>query len=312
MAVKTETHEVSSKDAGKRLDIFLSQTYKDISRSWLQKLIKTAHVQINGLVPNPRTTLKEGDQVTIELIDKPSISLEPEDITPRPTVVSENDDFIVVEKPAGIVVHPSAASPNGTLVNWLLLKYPEISGVGEDSTRPGIVHRLDKDTSGLMLVCRTQSSFNFFKEGFKERKISKSYTALVKGEMDNNEGSIMFPISRDPENPFKREALDVTYPLPQGAREAETYWAKIKSYSGLTLLEVIPKTGRTHQIRVHLAATGHPIVGDSLYRGPKLDGFSRIFLHASKLEFEGPSGKKHSFVSPLPHELEEVLNKLEE
>lgn len=215
-------------------------------------------------------------------------------------IIFENDDIIVIDKPAGLIVHPTNKSQD-TLINKIITCYPKIKSVGDDPRRPGIVHRLDKDTSGLMIIAKKNSGFKYLKKQFQQRKIIKHYIALVIGKVKDRKGTITKAISRSKKDRKKRSAL-----LDDKAKSAWTEYKVLKRFKDYTLLEVYPKTGRTHQIRVHLASIGHPIVGDKQYkfkRQPVPANLSRQFLHASYLKFRLPNGKIGEFKSDLPKDL---------
>lgn len=223
-------------------------------------------------------------------------------------IVFENKDIIVINKPAGLVVHPIKPEQNDTLVNGLIASYPEIKKVGDDSLRPGIVHRLDKDTSGLMVVAKNNAAFEYLKKQFAARKVVKKYLALVCGQVKDKKGIITKAISLSKKDHKKRSAL-----LDDKAKKAWTEYQVLKSFKDYTLLEVKPKTGRTHQIRVHLASIGHPLAGDRQYkfkRQPWPENLNRQFLHAAYLKFQLPDGKMMEFKSELPKDLEEILRTL--
>jgi len=213
--------------------------------------------------------------------------------------------MLVIDKPAGLVVHPINPEQDDTLVNGLIARYPEIKKVGDDALRPGIVHRLDKDTSGLMVVAKNNSAFECLKKQFQQRKVEKKYLALVMGKVKDKKGIITKAISLSKKDHRKRSAL-----LDDKAKKAWTEYQVLKSFKDYTLLEVKPKTGRTHQIRVHLASIGHPIAGDKQYkfkRQPWPENLNRQFLHATYLKFQLPDGKMMEFKSELPKDLEEVI-----
>ncbi|MDA1334787.1 MAG: RluA family pseudouridine synthase [bacterium] len=224
-----------------------------------------------------------------------------------PKIIFEDSEILVINKPAGVVVHPDDHHKKGTVVNWLLENYPDIKGVGEDSERPGIVHRLDKDTSGVLLITKTGNAFRHFKELFKERKIRKIYLALVVGSVRDDSGIIDEPLARSTKN-FEKRVVGGE----QGkSRDAVTEY-KVRERFGnkFTLLEVSPKTGRTHQIRSHLAHIGYPIVCDELYAGKRNvcpTTLKRQFLHAFRLDFALPSGEHMTLEAPLPQDLEKTL-----
>ncbi|MBI3671710.1 RluA family pseudouridine synthase [Candidatus Azambacteria bacterium] len=303
--------KISEEDSGIRLDIFLAKKFSNYSRAYIQKLIKDEFVFVNGKKSEKKYALKIGDKVSVVLKEHEKISLEP-DAGVKFEVIFENKDFAVINKPDGLVVHPSESHKSGTLVNGILHRWPEIKNVGEDLLRPGIVHRLDKETSGVMVVAKTNEMFFWLKEQFKERKAIKKYTALVFGRLEQKEGEISEPIAR-----LGTKQVAVGNGKRRGAvkktREAKTYF-KVKEYfDDATLVEAFPKTGRMHQIRVHMAHIGHPIVGDKKYASKKMLQtlpFKRQFLHASTLEFFLPDGKKSVFSADLPSDLKSLLNEL--
>jgi len=220
-------------------------------------------------------------------------------------IVYENEDVLVINKPAGLVVHPSKPNQSDTLVNGLIAYYPGIKNVGDDPMRPGIVHRLDKDTSGLMVVAKNNTSFEYLKKQFAERKVIKKYLALVHGRVRDEKGTITKAISLSKKSHQKRSAL-----LDDKAKKAWTEYKILKRFEDYTLLETYPKTGRTHQIRVHLTSIGHPIVGDRQYRfkrQPELPGLKRQFLHAAYLKLKLPNGKLIELKSDLPKDLAKSL-----
>jgi len=222
-------------------------------------------------------------------------------------VIYESPDYIVVNKPAGLLMHKVRVKGGGTreeptLADWASERYPEIKGVGDDpETRPGIVHRIDKETSGVVVIARTQEYFDYLKNMFDKKNMSKKYTALVYGEVESDKGTIEKPIG------IKSGTVKRTVHGGKMVKEAITDYEVLKRYDGYTLVEVWPRTGRTHQIRVHLASIGHPIVGDKLYGGKKekksLLSADRQFLHAGTLEFEASPGSLVSFTAPLPDDL---------
>jgi len=292
------------------LDVFLHRHYPDFSRSWIKKLIKKGNVRVNGRTASASKRLTTSDVVQFDLELPPEISLEPDkSLGDKIKIVFENDDFLVINKPAGISVHPSSSEYKGTLVNWLLYHYPPIKSVGDDKIRPGLAHRLDKETSGLMVVAKNQKMFICLKNQFKKHQVVKKYLALVNGDPATNSGRIASNIVRSKSDPTKNT---VSRSKNMG-RTALTFWRVLKRYAGYTLLEVTPKTGRMHQIRVHLKSIGLPVSGDKKYcskksKNPKHLG--RMFLHAAYLSFVLESGEKFSFNSPLPPELESALRNL--
>lgn len=228
----------------------------------------------------------------------------------RSLIIHEDRNFLVLNKPVGMAVHRGAGVNEKTLVDWLVEKYPEIKSVGDDpSQRPGIVHRLDKDTSGVMLVARNQPTFEKLKQLFKERKVEKTYLALVIGMPKKRSGVIATPIGRLVRQPLKRGTGRSAL---RGARAAVTEYRVLERMGNYSLLEVRPKTGRTHQIRVHLASIGQPVAGDRVYGGVKSEmaGLERQFLHASSLQFSYPEGRRWRFDAALPENLDRVLKQL--
>lgn len=222
-------------------------------------------------------------------------------------IIYEDDDILAVNKPAGVVVHGDSPS----VVEWLIEKYPSIKNVGDDSERPGIVHRLDKDTSGVLLVVKNQKTFEYLKEQFKNRKIKKTYLALIYGNLKNKEGVIKLAIAKSKKDFRKKTSIGK---MAGQVREAITEYKVLKRFKDYTLVEVFPKTGRTHQIRVHFKAIGHPVVCDKLYGQKKQEcpfGLSRQFLHAQSLELTLPNGSRIKMEADLPQELQNALNMLD-
>ena len=230
---------------------------------------------------------------------------------PEPYIIFENDEFIVVHKPAGMLTHPTEKGETDTLADFLRSHFPAIADVGDaPDVRPGIVHRLDRDASGLLIVAKTQATFNNLKTQFQKREVEKEYFALVHGKILRDEGTINFPIARGREGKMgARSAED------EETRDAVTEFEVVKRYANATLVKVRPKTGRTHQIRVHFHAYDHPLVGDLLYRQKKYkmraeEKLKRLFLHSYRLAFTDLNGERVEFTDPLPAELEEFLTLL--
>lgn len=222
-------------------------------------------------------------------------------------IIYENNNIIVIDKPAGLLVHPTHKQEKDTLVDWILSRYPEIKNVGEKS-RPGIVHRLDRDTSGLLIIAKNNDSFNYLKKQFQDRKIEKTYLALVVGKLKEKKGVITKTISLSKKDYKRRSTL-----LDAHSKPARTEYKVIKEYKDYSLLEAKPKTGRTHQIRIHLSSIGHPIAGDKQYkhkRQPTPDNLTRHFLHAQHLKFQLSNGRIVEFKSELPKDLKEVIDNL--
>ncbi len=283
-----------------RIDKYLTKLLKTLSRSKVKRSIKEGFILVGGRKIDPDYEVRRGDTIRIEVPPPVPTKILPE--ATRLNIVHEDSDIAVINKEAGMVVHPTSDHPSGTLVNALLhhFKKTSLPGQGED-LRPGIAHRLDKGTSGLIVIAKNQIALESLKNQFRQRKVAKRYSALVGGKLEPRFGEIKKPIARHGK---KRQKFTIS---PEG-REAETDY-EVKEYIGAlyTLVEVEPKTGRTHQIRVHFSSIGHPLVGDKLYGGKAAP---RLFLHATGLEFTQPAtGKKVSFVSPLPRKLVEILDK---
>lgn len=303
---------VESKEAGLRLDTLLAERISGVSRSFAGKLISAGHVRVNGILKKPGYRVKPGDEVAAVIPEPEPIACVPEPLAFN--ILFEDSHLIVVDKPPGMVVHPAPGHYSGTLVHGLLYHCPDIQGVGGER-RPGIVHRLDKDTSGILLVAKNQAAHIHLSRQFKNRSIEKTYLALVWGQMPADSGQVSLPIGR---HPVDRKKMSTRSPR---GRSAETHWRLRRSYKGVSLLEVALKTGRTHQIRVHLAAIGHGILGDPVYgRCPgnrqqaKLaaDGRpSRQMLHAWRIRFRHPlSNAPLSFEAPLPADMAAILRRL--
>ena len=296
----SKTLEFTTETAVERLDRFLADRCPDLSRSRLQGLIGEGQVTVDGALTRPANRLKAGQLVTLTIPDPPSSNVEPQDIPLQ--VVFQDRDILVIDKPAGLTVHPGAGRRDQTLVNGLLKLCPDLQGVG-GSARPGIVHRLDKDTSGLLVVAKTERAYSELVGQLKGRKFKKLYIALVHGRLSPNEAVIEASLGRDPRN---RKRIAVV----ADGRQAVTRYRVARYYDGYTLVEVAPETGRTHQIRVHLSSLGHPLAGDGTYgrAHPRLD---RHFLHASLLGLTHPStGEQVEFTSEMPSDLSAFLNTL--
>lgn len=299
---------------GARLDIFLQAHFLDFSRAWIQKQIKSGRALANGKKILVGKKLKTGDVVSFEPELPPEISMEPDNsLDQKVKVIFENNDFLVVNKPSGISVHPSTSEPKGTLVNWLLARYPNIKSVGDEpasgNIRPGIVHRLDKETSGVMVVAKNQKTFLWLKSQFQNHKVIKKYLVLVNGSPARDSGLVDLNIVRSKSDPTKNT---VTKSKQEG-RTALTYWKVLRRFPDHTLLEATPQTGRMHQIRVHMKALGLPVAGDKKYGSKKRGSpkhIGRMFLHAEYLSFKAPNSEKFSFHCPLPPELETILRNI--
>jgi len=315
-----KVYTVDERERGTRFDRFLAVKLAARSRSQIQKEIKEGIWRVDGKQATAHYRLKEGQNVE-EMVGvahlRPLQGVEEEgeggDVTDEVKVIAEAEDYLVIDKPAGIAVHEGPGTRGRTLVDLLLEKYPELGKVGEDPARPGIVHRLDKDVSGAMVVARTQAAFNDLKRQFRERQVKKKYIALVYGIFINNEGRIELPLMRS-EKRSKHgtmKALPRSGNVTEGARYALTEFTVSKRFPRATLLAVYPQTGRTHQIRAHFRAIGHPIVGDPLYRSSKVlkvnIALARPFLHAVKIIFTDLRGEKKTYITSLPEELRQAL-----
>ena len=287
--------------SGTRLDKYVGEKCPELSRTYAQRLIADGYVTVNDRVVKPGLKLSIGDRLRVAIPPTTPGLLLPEAIPLN--IIYENDDLLVVDKPAGLTVHPAPGHPSHTLVNAILSHFPDLADVN-DSLRPGVVHRLDKDTSGVMLVAKNRTAQLNLADQFKTHSVFKAYLVLVKGHLTPESGIIEAPMGRDPRN-RKRMAV-----VADG-KEARTEYRVIKYMDNYTLLEVMPETGRTHQIRVHLSAIGYPVVGDKVY-GVKSSYLSRQFMHACRLGFKLPStGEYVEFTSELPPDLEQALSTIE-
>jgi 23S rRNA pseudouridine1911/1915/1917 synthase len=302
---------VAEESDGVRLDRFLVSVLADQSRSQLQRLIKEAHVLVDGRAAKPNLPVKAGQTVAIDIPDAIDSAVAPEPLDLP--ILYQDSDLVVVDKPAGMVVHPAAGHDTGTLVNALLHHITDLSGIGGEK-RPGIVHRLDRGTSGLMVVAKNDAAHEELARQFHDREVEKEYIALVWGVVQAGR-RIDAPIGRDPENRKKMSAK------ARRSREAVTRIVRAEHLNpGVTLARIAIHTGRTHQIRVHLSAIGHPVVGDPLYGGVRrrvagdlrpVMRLERPFLHAARLVFKHPAdGRRMEFTSELPDDLQRVLDDL--
>ena len=286
---------------GQRLDAFLAQRLPDLSRTRIQRLIAEGRVTVDAERVRPSRRLAAGQTVVVALPAPAPDALRPQ---PAPlAVVHEDDDLVVVDKPPGLTVHPAAGQPDGTLANALVALYPDVADIGGPG-RAGIVHRLDKGTSGLLVAAKTESSHDGLAAQFKDRLVSKRYTALVVGSPAEERAVIDAPVGR---HPRQRQRMAVV----SDGRPAATPYRVLERYRGYTLVEASPKTGRTHQVRVHFASIGHPLAGDATY-GRRLPELDRHFLHAAFLAFRHPrSGETVEVRSELPADLRRFLESLE-
>lgn len=292
--------DLSADRTGERLDVFLARRCRELSRSGAQHLIGEGLVTVSDRLARPSLRLAAGDRVAVQIPSREPLQPQPEAIPLA--IVYQDEDVIVVDKPAGLTVHPAPGHPSGTLVNALLALRPELAGVGE-ALRPGIVHRLDKDTSGLLVVARNERAHRSLTRQLKQREVHKTYLALVQRLPDPLEGVIDSPIGRHPRNRKKMAIVP-------GGREARTRYRLREALGDYALLEVEPVSGRTHQVRVHLASIGHPVVGDPTY-GRRSPYLPRQFLHAWRLALRLPESEEIvEFESPLPPDLREALARL--
>ncbi len=309
------TLTVEKADRGKRLDLLLAEQLPAPSRAQIQRYVREGSILLNGTQVKAGTRVKQGDLIKGHIPAPMPAKALPEELPIR--LIYEDADIVVVDKPAGMAVHPAGRMQSGTLVNALLFRLKDLQGVG-GVLRPGIVHRLDKGTSGVMVVAKNDQAHEALVRQFKGREVKKIYLALVYGAVKGAEGTINAPMGRHPVD-RKRFSLRTRQP-----KEAVTEWRVKERFAGITLVEVAPRTGRTHQIRVHMAARGYPLVGDPLYtkkrrltliedpvlRG-RIEALGRQALHASSLAFCHPTtGKIVEFTAPLAADIKEILEVL--
>jgi 23S rRNA pseudouridine1911/1915/1917 synthase len=294
--------EVERKQSGVRLDRFLALALPAFSRVRLQTLIRDGFVRLNGKAPRPRDLVRSGDAVELEEPAIEKVEAQPEQIALE--ILFEDDDLLVLNKPAGIVMHPGAGHQQHTLVNALLAHCKNLSGIG-GKERPGIVHRLDKETSGCLVVAKNDATHRDLSKQFAARTMTKIYLALVAGTLRKTTGVIDKAIAR---HPVHRQRMSIA--RRQG-RSAKTEYRVLRSGADISLLECTLHSGRTHQIRVHLHHLGHPVLGDKLYGGKRAGDFPRQMLHAWKLAFKHPStGDELSFEAPVPPDFAEAMRKI--
>ena len=308
----SETIVISSDFAGKRADIVFSELFEKFSRSQIRKFIKQGDILIDEEPIKPSRLLNGGEIATFHIPEPEPIETEPENIPLD--IIFENADFIVVNKPPGMVVHAGAGVKSGTLVNALLYHCRDLSGIG-GKLRPGIVHRLDKDTSGVIVAAKNDFTHNHLADQFKERTVTKEYLAIVRGVIKEDKGFYSSAIGRHKSNRIKMSSNT------SSGRDSHTDWKVLKRYEGATLVEVNPKTGRTHQIRVHFSENRYPLLCDQLYGNKKSDNaavknisstLNRHALHAYKLGFNNPRDNKAlEFKAELPKDFKNTLNLLE-
>ncbi len=296
--------EISEQDVGKRLDKFLSENIDGLSRSYIASLIEDKQILVNGKAASKSNKLSARDTIEFSVRDAVELEAEPEDIPLD--IVYEDEELIVINKPKGMVVHPAAGNPNGTLVNALLYHCKEgLSGIN-GVMRPGIVHRIDKNTSGLLVVAKTDRAHLSLSEQIKEHSVTREYRAVVYGHLKENRGEVNAPIGR---HKIDRKKMCVT---DKNSKSAVTHYEVLEEFNDFSYIRCVLETGRTHQIRVHMAYLGHPLAGDEVY-GPKkvITELEGQCLHAIKLGFVHPtSGEYIEFESELPESFEKFLKKL--
>lgn len=314
--ISITAHDLSGTE---RLDVFLSE-HLDMTRSQIQKLIKRKLATISGReVKKTGETVKNGDSIVISIPQREPLSI------PDIPIVKETEDYIIIDKPCGVLVHPrqeemdsGELKETGTIAAWVAARYPQVFGVGEYANRPGIVHRLDREASGLMVVAKTQQSFDSLKEQFKKRTVEKFYFALAHGVIDKEHDKIDFLIARGERGTMaarprhEKVTLRTVAHIQEGREALTEFWVE-KSYHHYTLLRVRLHTGRTHQIRVHFFAYGHPLAGDEIYANKKIqvnEHSPRLFLHSSDLSFDDVRGERQTFHSGLPPNLRDFLTAL--
>lgn len=318
----TQDFVIGEAEAGLRLDAFLAAQIENVSRARLQRAITDEEVLINGRPVKASHRLRAGEMIEIDLAEILSGDAPPE-VVPEDApldVIYEDEVLIVINKPAGLTVHPGAGRPTGTLVNRLVFHFQHLANAGNGVLRPGIVHRLDADTSGVLVAAKTSIAHEKLAEQFRERAVKKHYTALVHGVMRDESGRNESPIGRDPRHRTRMAQV----PVGAGGRTALTLYKVVRRFARFTELDVEIKSGRTHQIRVHLAAQKHPVVGDEIYNAgrdaqisdaqlrARIKHLNRHFLHAATLAFTHPTTNEFvRFRAPLPIELQAFLDALE-
>lgn len=288
-----------------RIDKYLAEYMKEYSRSFLQKLIKDGQVLVNGKKIKNHYRVQEEDRIQIDIPEPLQTDILPEDL--HLNIVYEDESVLIVNKPKGMVVHPSAGHASGTLVNGLMYHCKDnLSGIN-GILRPGIVHRIDMDTTGLLIVCKNDQAHNCIAGQLKEHSITRRYHALVKGHLKDMEGTVDAPVGRNPNNRLKMAVN------PIHGKPAVTHYRVLESFPSCTYIECRLETGRTHQIRVHMASIGHPLIGDTLYGGPAVKQVQGQMLHAKIIGFIHPVTRSYmEFDSELPEYFQEILQKVRE
>jgi len=290
-----------------RLDKYLTEELNDFSRSKIQKLIKDGLILVNQEVVTPHYFLKTDDKISIEIATP--VNVQPIKQSVSPVIIKQTEDYLIINKPAGLIIHPAESVTEETLVDWLIKKFPQIKSIGENSIRPGIVHRLDKEVSGVMVIALSQKTFDYLKNQFQNHQVKKEYLCLTHGLVEADEGKINFPMERS-----RLSGKMVSRPKGEEGKESITEFIVLKRFSRYTYLKVNILTGRTHQIRSHLQAYGYPIVGDPLYKNKKILEnleLNRLFLHAHLLRFLDLNNEFQEFEAKLPDELNNILEKLQ-
>lgn len=297
---------IDQEDEGKRLDFFLSEKIEGYSRSYMQKLINEGHCKVNGKIAKPKLKLREGEKAEVEIPDPVPLGVEPENI--ELDIIYEDNDIIIINKPQGMVVHPAHGNYSGTVVNALLehcknlSDYNSLTGIN-GVMRPGIVHRIDKDTSGVIVVAKTNEAHLSLSEQLKKHTITRKYAALLEGRLKNDSGKVETLIGRDPKDRKQMAVVKVN------GKNAITHYRVLERFENHTFIEAVLETGRTHQIRVHMAALGHPVVGDKVYgyNKQRFDTKGQL-LHARVLGFNHPTKNEYvEFEAELPDYFEKIL-----
>ena len=308
MQSKLKKEILVEEDEVNRIDTYISSKVDELSRTAIKRLLEEGNILVNENIAKPSCKVKKGDRIKINIDEPKEIKIEAQNIPIE--IIYEDNDIIVVNKPKGLVVHPANGNPDGTLVNAIMAICKEsLSGIGGE-LRPGIVHRLDKDTSGLLIVAKNDKAHINMSEAIKNRKVKKTYIALVRGSVPEDNATINMPIGRSTKD---RKKMAVT----KTGKEAITHFKVIERYTtnkgSYTLLEIKIDTGRTHQIRVHLAEIGYPVIGDEVYSNGKNEfGIHGQCLHAKKLEFKHPiTGKDMVLEAPLPEYFDKIIKELE-
>ena len=296
---------VQNNEKGVRLDSYITKKLNDLSRANIQRLIEDGNILVNSAKQKISYKVNSGDKIEITIPEPKKIDLKPQDI--KVEIVYEDNDIIVVNKPKGLVVHPAVGNPDGTLVNAIMnICKDSLSGIGGE-VRPGIVHRLDKDTTGLLIVAKNDKAHINLSEQIKNREVKKIYIALVRGNIPENEATIYMPIGRSTKDRKKMAVV-------KNGKEAVTHFKVIDRFKNYTLLEIKIDTGRTHQIRVHMAEIGYPVVGDMVYSNGKNEfGVEGQMLHAKSLDFKHPiTGKNMHLEAELPKYFKDIIDKLKQ